>query len=446
MPTDQTTIDCDLLVIGGGMAGMSAAGWAAQRGARAIVVEKASALGGSAVLSGGVFWTASSREKIVLYGGGDPALAHVLFDTYPYALDWLRQRDIAISPRLDVLHGQGYQIDIWGHINSCAALVEQHGGLIVLDTETTALTSDESGAVTGATTSHADGEVAIRAAKVVLATGGFQASPELRERWIHPNARNMLLRSNPVSDGAGLELGARSGGEVAGTNRRFYGHLVSEPERWGDERLFVALSQYHSEHALLFNQAGERFCDETLGDHTNTYETLIQPGARALCVWDSRVHEHYATVPVVSVGVPDDKMAVALANGGNGAVVDDLEALCSFAYSVGFDGRQLRANFELFNHQARHGWERQDPPRSEDNRPIDKPPFYALVVHPAITFTFGGLTIDTGAHVLRSDGSRVPGLFAAGADAAGAFGKGYAGGLALAMTFGITAARSAGWA
>ncbi|WP_019517727.1 FAD-binding protein, partial [Sphingomonas sp. Mn802worker] len=68
-----------------------------------------------------------------------------------------------------------------------------------------------------------------------------------------------------------------------------------------------------------------------------------------------------------------------------------------------------------------------------------------LIVHPAITFTFGGLTIDTGAHVLRRDGSRVAGLFAAGADAAGAYGSGYAGGLALAMTFGITAARSAGW-
>jgi predicted oxidoreductase len=85
------------------------------------------------------------------------------------------------------------------------------------------------------------------------------------------------------------------------------------------------------------------------------------------------------------------------------------------------------------------------PPRSEDFRPIDKPPFYALIVHPAITFTFGGLTIDTGARVLRADGEPVPGLFAAGSDAGGAYERGYAGGLALAMTFGITAARSAGW-
>jgi len=87
-----------------------------------------------------------------------------------------------------------------------------------------------------------------------------------------------------------------------------------------------------------------------------------------------------------------------------------------------------------------------DPPRTDDFAALDKPPFYALIVHPAITFTFGGLTIDPGARVLRGDGTPVPGLFAAGSDAGGAFGHGYAGGLALAATFGITAARSAGWA
>jgi len=443
---DAQSIDCDLLVVGGGMAGMSAAGWAAERGARVIVVEKAAAPGGSAMLSGGVLWTAASREKMTLYGGGDPALGQVVFDTYPEAIAWLRRRGIDISPRMDVLHGQGYQIDIHGHIRGCADLVEHHGGFVIPETETTALIRDENDAVTGARTHHADGDVVVRAAATILATGGFQASPELRARYIHPNARDMLLRSNPVSDGAGLRLGEAMGGEVAGTNRGFYGHLVSEPDRWDDERHYVALSQYHSDHALLINEAGLRFCDETLGDHTNTYETLVQPHARAICFWDARVHAEYATVPVVAIGEPLDKMRTAIDNGGKGVVAQTLDEVAAFADAQGFDGSATRATIEAFNHSARHGWETMDPPRTEDFRPLDKPPFYALVVHPAITFTFGGLTIDTGAHVLRGDGTRVPGLFAAGSDAGGAYGHGYAGGLALAMTFGITAARSAGWA
>ncbi|MEG8029917.1 FAD-dependent oxidoreductase [Sphingomonas aerolata] len=437
---------CDLLVIGGGMAGMSAAGWAAERGARVIVLEKATALGGSAVLSGGVLWTASSHERMTMYGGGDSALGRVVVDTYPDALHWLRQRGVPVSPRLHVLHGQGYQIDIWDHIRGCADLVEQHGGFVALNTETIALLRDNDGAVIGAATHHADGDLTIRSTATIIATGGFQASPGLRARYIHPHARDMRLRSNPVSDGAGLRLGEAAGGEVAGRNPRFYGHLVSESRNWDDERLYVALSQYHSEHALLFNTAGARFCDETLGDHVNTYETLVQPEARALCVWDSRVHAAYATVPVVSVGVAEDKFDVAIAHGGEGVVAGDLADLARFADGAGFNGAGVVETMEHFNHDARHGWENQRPPRQEDHRAIDKPPFYALVVHPAITFTFGGLTIDTGAHVLRPDGSRVPGLLAAGGDAAGAFGAGYAGGLALAMTFGITAARSAGWA
>ena len=184
----------------------------------------------------------------------------------------------------------------------------------------------------------------------------------MRARYIHPHARDMRLRSNPVSDGAGLRLGEAVGGEVAGVNRGFYGHLVSESRRWDDERLYVALSQYHSEHALLINEAGHRFCDETLGDHTNTYETLVQPGVRAICFWDARVHETYATTAVVSVGEPLDKMQVAIENGGQGIVAATLEDIAAFANGQGFDGLVARATIEAFNQSARHGWEALRPP------------------------------------------------------------------------------------
>ena len=442
---DEQIIECDLLVIGAGMAGLSAAGWAAERGARVIVVEKAAATGGSAVLSGGVLWTASSPQRMALYGGGNPELGAVICATFPDAMEWLRKREIAISPKMNVLHGYGYQIDIIEHLRGCEALVEQAGGHVVLGTDTLELVRDEAGTVIGARTSHADGDVTVRARSTILATGGFQGSPEMRARYIHPNAEGILLRSQPVSDGRGLRLGASVGGEVAGTNRGFYGHLVSESPDWGQERLYTRLSQYHSDHTILLNEQGRRFCDETLGDHTNSCFTVSQPGARALCFWDTRVHDLYATQPVVASAVPEDKMAVALEHGGKGVVARTLEQVAAFATEHGFDGARTLRSIREFNDGTRNGWERLDPPRAETCEPLDKAPFYALIVHPAITFTFGGLSIDTGARVLRTDGSVVPGLLAAGADAGGAYGIGYAGGLAMAMTFGITAARSAGW-
>lgn len=441
----MTVMECDLLVIGAGMAGLSAAGWAAERGAQVIVVEKAPDIGGSAFLSGGVLWTATSPDRMQLYAGGDEALARVLWDCYPNALAWLRQRKMDISPAMPVLHGRGYQIDIVAHLRGCAALVEQAGGHVVLDTDSESLVLDDDRAVIGARTRHRDGAIEVRARHTLLATGGYQGSPELRERFIHPHARNMRLRANPVSMGRGLELGQSAGGDVPASNPYFYGHLVSESDEWGLERHFTGLSQYHSDQSLLINEQGLRFCDETHGDHTSTYQTLIQSNARALCFWDSRVHADYATRGVVSIAVPMDKMAVALENGGKGIVATSLEEIGRFAASQGFDGERTIQTLSEFNSKARSAWETLAPPRADVCLPLDQAPYYALLVHPAITFTFGGLSIDTGARVLRGDGSVVPGLLAAGSDAGAAFGAGYAGGLALAMTFGITAARSAGW-
>lgn len=427
------------------MAGLSAAGWAAERGAHVIVVEKGSDIGGSAFLSGGVLWTATSPGRMQLYAAGDAALAQVLLDNYPDALEWLRRREIDVSPAMPVLHGRGYQIDIVAHLRGCVSLVEQAGGYVVLDTETESLVLDDGGAVIGAITQHKDGAIEVRARNTLLATGGYQGSPDLRERYIHPHARDMRLRANPVSQGRGLELGQSAGADVPGVNPYFYGHLVSESEEWGLERHFTGLSQYHSDQALLINEQGLRFCDETHGDHTNTYQTLLQSNARAICFWDFRVHEQFATRGVVSIAVPMDKMSVALEHGGKGIVANSLEEIGRFAASEGFDGERTVATITEFNEKAQSGWEAIKPSRADVCVPLDRAPFYALIVHPAITFTFGGLTIDTGARVLRKDGTIVPGLLAAGSDAGAAFGAGYAGGLALAMTFGITAARSAGW-
>jgi predicted oxidoreductase len=82
-------------------------------------------------------------------------------------------------------------------------------------------------------------------------------------------------------------------------------------------------------------------------------------------------------------------------------------------------------------------------PRAVRPEPMVDPPFHALEVQPAITFTFGGLRVDPDGRVLDRDGAPVPGLFAAGADAGGLQDVRYVGGLALGLVFGPRAARTA---
>jgi hypothetical protein len=220
--------------------------------------------------------------------------------------------------------------------------------------------------------------------------------------------------------------------------------LVSESPDWGNPRLFTLLSQYHSDKSLLLNEAGQRFCDESLGDHTNTYRVLTQTNARAICFWDAGVHEAHATTAIVKGTEVVDKMKLALEHGGHGIVAHTLEEVGRFASDQGFDGAQLCRSIEDYNAQCRDGWESLEPARAENFGALNQAPFYALVVRPAITHTHGGLSVDASARVLRPDGTPVQGLFAAGADVGHVYGLGYAGGLALGLSFGLQAACTAG--
>jgi succinate dehydrogenase/fumarate reductase flavoprotein subunit len=433
-----------LLVIGGGMAGLSAAGYAAQHGAGVVVIEKALHVGGSAALSGGFVWTATSPARMQLYAGGRPELGEVVLRNYRLGLAWLREREITIGRAVSVLHGRGYQVDLPAHFAGCVNLVEQHHGHVVVSSSVARLLTGAGGRVIGATTADAEDGIDVLARHTVLATGGFQNSPELRANFIHSQARDkVLLRTNPFSDGAGMKLASEVGAAMSDRNPGFYGHLVSESPRWGVPGLYTALTQYHSDHALLFNEQGERFCDESLGDHVNTGAVLAQRNARALCFWDSRIHRAHACTPVVHGAEVLDKMVVALEHGGRGAVLPDLVALEKFSSEQGFDGSKVVETLLHYNDASRHGWERLSPPRAENFGVQDQPPFYALVVLPAITHTHAGIRVDAAARVLRPDGSVIEGLLAAGVDAGDVFGTGYSGGLGLALAFGLQAAQTA---
>ena len=395
------------------------------------------------MLSGGFLWTATSGQRMHLYGGGDPSLGATVLRNYIIGIEWLRHRGVTMSAATTVLHGRGYQIDIVEHLRGCVALVEKHGGHLVYETAVEHLLTNAEGAVVGARTQHASGGVDVRARATVLATGGFANSAALRARYIHAHAADdLLLRCNPFSAGDGIRLATEVGGYVREKNPGFYGHLVSESPRWGEPHLFTMLTQYHSDHALLLNEAGMRFCDESLGDHTNTYRVLTQPGARAICLWDARIHERFATVAVVKGSEVLDKMQVALDHGGRGIVTDRMDAVAGFADAKGFNGRQLSRSVAQYNARCHSAWETLEPPRSENFGAIETPPYHALIVRPAITHTHGGIRVDAAARALRSDDAPIDGLLVAGADAGDVYGLGYAGGLSLALGFGIQAAQT----
>jgi succinate dehydrogenase/fumarate reductase flavoprotein subunit len=435
----------DLLVLGGGIAGLAAAANAVQRGASVVLVEKAPAVGGSAQYAG-FLWTAPTVAVMrEVNPEGDPALGARVVEGYEPAMEWVGSLDVHMKEPVTVLgYGRGRETDMAGLIATCRRIVrEGERSELLLGTRTERLLTED-GRVAGAEVVTAAGERRrIAAASTLLATGGFGGDPELRERLIHPLARDLPLRANPHSVGDGLRLGQAVGAAFGKPDAGFYGHLVAAyaVNAAKDPHEVLELSFFHSEHSVLLNLDGRRFVDETIGDHISTLAVLEQPEARSLMVSDQRVHDQYMMQPYVEGVEPIDRFALAYRLGGRCAVAEDLEELEYLPEEWGYPGPAARKAVEEFNRQCEAG--RPDPARKLDAAPLVDPPYYVAEVIPAITMTFSGLLIDDRARVLDEQGRPIPGLLAAGGDAGGTYWRAYAGGAATALVFGLQAAATA---
>lgn len=412
MTTDHHRLpdQVDVLVVGGGMAGMVAATVAVEGGARVLVIEKGPRPGGSAALSVGMFWSMPDfetlRRRVPL---GDPDLGRAVVEDYPEAIETIRNMGVPVGERVSgvMTAGIGHSIDIQALLDHEVSAIERAGGRIACDMAVRSLLSGEDGAVNGAVVRGPDGRRAtVRADATILATGGFQGAPDLVSTYIGPNADRMLLRSNRGSVGDGLRIGSAAGGATSRAMSTFYGHLVPSPLSGFTEEQYMPLAQYHSNHCILVNRNGRRFCDESQGDEVSVQELLAQPEARGVLLCDERVRTEY----VVSEPFPNAGLAETLKG-----------------YAVAARGERVGL----------------DAPLPAEPEPLVEPPFYALEVQPAITFTYGGLRVDPDCRVLDHDDMRVVGLWAAGVDAGGLSNWTYAGGLAPAFITGRKAAASA---
>ena len=222
----------------------------------------------------------------------------------------------------------------------------------------------------------------------VLATGGFGV--RLAEE------RGLLLRAAPWSVGEGLAYGlGRGAAETAGMEQ-FYGRALPGPV--GEDE-YVRASQLYARHALVLDDDGR-----DLGEAAWHESDIVQrfPGGKAWYVIDARAQRQSVRERTVA-----DLVDAARAAGGDVRPAEELP-------------------FEL--------------PASPK---LAEPPFLAVRVYAGVTHTIGGLRVDDRARVLDGDGSPVPDLLAAGADAGGIFTGGYGSGLAAALVYGRVAAETA---
>jgi hypothetical protein len=357
-------------------------------------------------------------------------------------VEWVRSLGVTMADPvpMDGIQGfpsSGSMFDVLRYMQRCRALVEDGGGWVLTNATATSLIVED-GAVHGAIVRDRDGEAVVHSSFVLLSSGGFQNDAELRRHHIGEHAAGMLVRSNPNSSGGGLRLAQSAGGTTSASMDGWYGHTVPYPLPKGlHPPDYLALAQFYiSPRSVLLDAGGRRFVDESAGYYLNAQTVSRLPEGRALLVGDEQIHHEDST----GQGIGNehiDRIDTARKAGANVATAETLDDLAAMVQPWGYAA--VADAVRAFNRQVVTSPESMTPPRRIYRRPLDRPPFFALEVQPAITFTFGGVRIDDHSRVLDDQGRPVPGLLCAGADAGGMYRSRYGGGLAMSCAFAIRA-------
>ena len=487
----------DVVVVGAGNAALCAALAAAERGVSVLVLERApeSEAGGNSRFTAGAFrcvydgvedlralmpdltddevansdFGAYTEEKFfddmgrVTEYRTDPDLCEILIKRSKQTLLWMRGKGVRFAP---IWGRQAYKIDgkfkFWGGltveasgggpglVDSLTKIARKDNVAIAYGAHALSLIADDDG-VKGVRVKHQGKTVAVRAKAVVLAAGGFQANAEMRTRYLGPLWELAKVRGTRFNTGDGikmaLEIGAMPTGNWSG------GHAVgwdrNAPE-FGDLSVGDNFQKHSYPLGVMINANGERFVDEGADFRNYTYAKygrviLMQPGQFAWQVFDNKV------IPMLRDEYRIKRVTKVRADTLAGLVdkLDDVDAAKALETIRTYNNAVMtEAPFDP-NVKDGRGTRGLAIPKSNWANTIDEPPFEAYAVTCGLTFTFGGLKIDSNAQVIDTEGAPIPGLYAAGELVGGLFYFNYPGGTGLmnGAVFGRIAGASAGqWA
>ncbi|SOE16565.1 succinate dehydrogenase/fumarate reductase flavoprotein subunit [Hoeflea halophila] len=324
------------------------------------------------------------------------------------------------------------------------------------------LIREPDGRVTGAIVDTAEGPVNITArCGVVLAAGGFPQDP-VRRKAMFPHAPNGHEHASPAppgNTGDGLRLGEAIGATVEDTlpNSAAWVPVSRPPRADGTLGTFPHFVDRSKPGVIAVTRSGKRFVNEA-----NSYHDFCQAMVKAckeeqgeICAFFIADHK---TLRKYGLGYVKPSPVPYRPHIRSGYLYEGA-TLAELAAKIGADSAQLERTVANFNAHARKG---EDPefhkgstsynrslgdPEHKPNpcvAPVERGPFYAVKLVIGDLGTFAGLRSDENARVLDEAGKPIPGLYAAGNDAASIMGGNYPGGgitLGPAITFGYIAAR-----
>lgn len=464
-------VDADVLVVGGGAAGLCAAVEAREAGAEVILLERAGGVGGATSMAGGVIYlgggTALQKQcgfedtpeamfdflRAALGPGADEERLRVYCEGSVEHYDWLVRQGVPFKPTLfagERTHPDNDDGLMWlgedaapfaelaapaprGHhpqhadwaggklTGVLAAAAERLGVEVCTDARATRLVVDESGAVVGLVVRQFGQDRTYAARAVVLAGGGFVFNEDMLAQHA-PIARGHAKVGTDHDDGRVIRLA-----QAAGAATRHMGAVEAAP--WTSVALLA--------RSICVNGVGQRFVNEDTYHGILGQQVLQAQAGQAYLIFDERTFESL-----------DPRVLGSIRPTWVGETIEELEA------EIGLPERSLKSTVDLYNHHARAGGDPVFGKRSQYVAPLE-PPYAAIDMRAKpfrpdgrtgyLVFTLGGLHTDIDGRVLDLDGRPMPGLYAAGRTASGLSAAGYISGTSIgdASFFGRRAGRAA---
>ena len=446
-PKEEKTIDTEIVIIGAGGAGMTAAIMLQQAGKDFVILEKMPYVGGNTTkATGGMNASETHYQKEqgiedsnalfaadTMKGGhalNDSSLVAVMANSSAGAIDWLdtigaELPKISFSGGASVnrIHAPADGSGVGAYlVDRFSAKLNELGVKVMLETAATELLTDADGKIAGVKAVGPDAIYTINARAVILASGGFGANEAMYTTY-RPDLKGTVTTNAPGATGDGIVMAQALGADLVDIEQIQLHPTVEQTTS------ILITESVRGDGAILVNQGGVRFTNELLTRDAVSAAELAQEGSYAYIIFDQKLRDNLKAIEkYVKSGIT--------------VQADTIEGL---AEQLGIDPATLAKTLNDWNEIVKNQRDTQFGRTTGMKEDLTTAPYYAIKIAPGIHHTMGGVKIHTAAEVINTEGAAIPGLFAAGEVCGGVHGGNRLGGNAVAdiVIFGRIAAESA---
>jgi fumarate reductase flavoprotein subunit len=463
----EETLDADVVVVGAGGTGISAALTAVQDGADVVLLEKASNPGGVSVIAGGPMGIDSKDQKEAGVAGtfttsdvlkywqdyncwmDDGQLFYNIANRSGETIDWLEDNGMEFTfvgteqaahadEGFKTYHIYENQDDKQGYYDLLVKEFQDAGGTYLSETPATELKAED-GKITGVIAESADTEYTINTKAVVLGTGGFGANAEMIEEEVgYP--LETFTTGTQTGDGATMSqaIGAGKGKTI----QQYHGVTSYSGIQTGQGKDEIAKGIYLST-SVWVNQRAVRFCPEDLNYDTalcsnaaatqgeyyfsimsdDMVKAVEKSGSSALGVDTAVAYE--PTIPMFSVDEGWSQFRSALEDGVEKGIVFKGDTVEELAEAMGVDADTLKQTIDNYNKDCEAGKDSVYGKDAKYMKSLGNGPYYAIKARPVSLGGIGGVLVNSNLQVIKDDGTVIKGLYAAGNDVAEMFNNSY---------------------